>query len=163
LLDDGGVWINFGSLNFHQSDPAMQLGPDECFEIIEKLGFAAPTHADTEIPYMCSPASRHARREKVLSWSAKKHTHIKKVARHRSLPDWIVRGKDPIPALEHFRVAAMSTRIHAHIMSLIDGRRSIVDIAQVLEQQRLMPASEGEASVRGLMIKLFDESQVRRP
>jgi hypothetical protein len=163
LLDDGGVWINFGSLSFHQSDPAAQLGPDECFEIIEQQGFAKPEHKDTEIPYMCSPASRHGRRETVLSWSATKKTHIKKIARHQSLPDWAVRGQDPIPALEHFQVAAMSTRIHAHIMSLIDGRRSIADIAALLEQQRLMPAREAEASVRGLLIKLFDESQIRQP
>jgi hypothetical protein len=163
LLDDGGVWINFGSLSFHQADPAAQLGPDECFEIIEQQGFAKPDHKDTEIPYMCSPASRHSRRETVVSWSATKKTHIKKTARHQSLPDWAVRGQDPIPALEHFRVAAMSTRIHAHIMSLIDGRRSIADIAALLEQQRLMNAREAEASVRGLLIKLFDESQIRRP
>jgi hypothetical protein len=48
-------------------------------------------------------------------------------------------------------------------MSLIDGRRSIADIAALLEEQRLMPAREAEASVRGLLIKLFDESRVRRP
>jgi len=163
LLDDGGVWINFGSLNFHHSDPASQLGPEECFEIIEQQGFERPTHDDTEIPYMRSPASRHSRREVVLSWRASKKTHAKKQSRHQSLPDWIVRGKEPVPSLEHFQVAAMSTRIHAHIMSLIDGRRSIVDIAALLEQQRLMPASEGEASIRGLLIKLFDESQILRP
>jgi hypothetical protein len=163
LLDDEGVWINFGSLSFHQADPAAQFGPDECFEIIEQQGFAKPDHKDTEIPYLCSPASRHGRRETVLSWCARKKTHIKKIPRHQSLPDWAVRGQDPIPALEHFRVAAMSTRIHAHIMSLIDGRRSIADIAALLEEQRLMSAREAEASVRGLLIKLFDESQIRRP
>lgn len=163
LLDENGVWINFGSLNFHQADPASQLGPDECFEIVEAQRFDAPKHRDTKIPYMCSPASRHGREETVLSWSAKKSSHIRKLARHSSLPEWIVRGKEPIPAIEHFRVAAMSTRIHAHIMSLIDGRRSITDIAAVLEEQRLMPANEAEASIRGLLIKLFDESQIRRP
>jgi hypothetical protein len=163
LLDDGGVWINFGSLNFHQADPAAQLGPYECFEIIEKQGFLAPAHADTKMPYMSSPASRHGREEKVLSWSARKKTHIKRPARHEALPDWIVRGKEPIPAIEHFRVAAMSTRIHAHIMSLIDGRRSIADIAELLERERLMPAREAEGSIRSLLIRLFDESQIRRP
>jgi len=163
LLDDGGIWINFGSLNFHQADPAAQYGPDECFEIIEQQGFARPDHQDTKIPYLCSPASRHGRHETVLSWRATKKTHIKKVARHQALPDWVIRGQDPIPALEHFRVAAMSTRIHAHIMSLIDGHRSIADIAALLEQQRLMNTREAEASIRGLLIKLFDESQIRRP
>lgn len=163
LLDDDGVWINFGSLNFHQADPAAQLGPGECFEIVEQQGFHAPVHKDTTIPYMCSPASRHGRQETVLSWSARKKTHVKKVPRHEALPDWIVRGKDPIPALEHFQVTAMSTRIHAQIISLIDGRRSIADIASLLERERLMPAEEAEASIRGLLIRLFDESQLRRP
>ncbi|HUF72112.1 MAG TPA: hypothetical protein VMR74_04335 [Gammaproteobacteria bacterium] len=163
LLEDDGVWINFGSLNFHQADPAAQLGPDECFEIVEQQGFDAPVHTDTRIPYLCSPASRHGRRETVLSWRALKKRHIKGPARHEALPDWIVRGREPIPAIEHFRVAAMSTRIHAQIMSLIDGRRSIADIAGLLERERLMPAIEAEASIRGLLIKLFDESQIRRP
>lgn len=163
LLEDDGVWINFGSLSFHQADPAAQLGPDECFEIVEQQGFEAPVHTDTKIPYLCSPASRHGRRETVLSWRAAKKRHIKRPARHEALPDWIVRGKEPIPAIEHFRVAAMSTRIHAQIMSLIDGRRSIADIAGLLERERLMPAIEAEASIRGLLIKLFDESQIRRP
>jgi len=162
-LDDNGVWINFGSLSFHQSDPAAQFSPDECFEIIEANGFAAPSHRETVIPYLNSPASRHARRETVLSWSAVKSAHRKKVARHQSLPDWIVRGRDPIPASEHFKGAASTTRIPAHIMAMIDGKRSIADMAKLLEQQRLMPARDGEAAIRGLLIKLYDESRIRRP
>lgn len=163
LLDENGIWINFGSLNFHQADPAAQLGPAECLELMGQLGFEVANTADTEIPYLSSPASRHGRREQVFSWGAVKKTHIKKLRRHESLPDWIVRGKDPIPALEHFRVAAMSTRIHAHVISLIDGKRSIADIATLLEQQRLMSADDAQSSIRGLLIKLFDESQIRRP
>jgi len=162
-LADGGVWINFGSLNFHHNDPARQLGPDECFEIMAAHGFDEPWHADTAIPYMCSPASRLARRETVLSWRASKRTHARRPERHQSLPDWIVRGREPVPALEHFRVAAASTRIHAHIMAMIDGKRSIADMAALLEQQRLMGAADAEAAIRGLLIKLYDESQIRRP
>lgn len=162
-LDDGGVWLNFGSLNFHRSDPAAQLGPEECFEILDDEGFDAGVRTDTEIPYLCSPASRHRRRETVLSWSAAKRRHVKKVERHQSLPDWIVRGREPVPAIEHFRVAATTTRIHAYIMAMIDGRRSIADMAAQLERERLMPANDAEAAIRGLLIKLFDESQIRRP
>ena len=162
-LADGGAWINFGSLNFHRSDPAAQLAPEECFEVLERQGFAVERQADTAIPYLCSPASRHGRRETVLSWCAAKQSHQKKLERHQSLPDWIVRGRDPIPAIEQFRVTAATTRIHAHIMSLIDGKRSIADMAALLEQQRLMPARDAESAVRGLLIKLYDESQIRRP
>ena len=162
-LADGGAWINFGSLNFHRSDPAAQLGPEECVEILEQQGFSVESRADTEIPYLCSPASRHGRRETVFSWGAAKQSHRKKLERHQALPDWIVRGRDPIPAIEPFRVTAATTRIHAYIMSLIDGQRSIADMAALLEQQRLMPARDAEAAVRGLLIRLYDESQIRRP
>ena len=99
----------------------------------------------------------------MLSWCAAKRTHRKKLERHQALPDWIVRGRDPVPAIEQFRVTAATTRIHAFIMSLIDGKRSIADMAAELERQRLMPSRDAEASIRGLLIRLYDESQIRRP
>jgi hypothetical protein len=162
-LADGGAWINFGSLNFHQADPALQLGPDECFEILAAQGFELANHTDSAIPYLSSPASRYARRETVLSWRAVKRTRVRQAERHSALPEWLVRGREPVPALEHFRVAAASTRIHAHVMAMIDGKRSIADMARLLEQQRLMAAGDAEAAIRGLLIRLFDESQTRRP
>jgi hypothetical protein len=162
-LDDDGIWINFGSLNFHDSDPAARLSPAECIETIEQQGFSIAATGDTVIPYLCSPASRHGRRERVFSWGATRTRRAKRPDRHQALPDWIVRGNEPVPAIEHFQVAAMSTRIHSHVMSLIDGKRSIADMALLLEQQRLMPAADAEASIRGLLIRLFDESQIRRP
>lgn len=161
LLADGGCWINFGSLSFHGADPAEQLTPEECVERIESAGFETPDRCDNEIPYLCSPASRHARRELVLSWAARKATHIRKLPRHEALPDWLVRGRDPVPQLEDFRVQAMSTRIHAFIMSLIDGRRSIVDMASVLEQQGLMTRREAEPAIRSFLVKMYEESQRR--
>ncbi|MGW8368409.1 MAG: hypothetical protein ACWGPN_06980 [Gammaproteobacteria bacterium] len=129
--------------------------------MIAQQGFSEPACRDTEIPYLRSPASRHARTETVLSWSAKKQRHQKRITRHEALPDWLVRGRDPVPQLEHFRMQAMSTRIHAFVISLVDGKRSIADMAAVLEQQRLMTAEEAESSIRGLLIKLYDESQSR--
>jgi hypothetical protein len=162
LLTDSGRWINFGSLSFHSADPAEQLGPDECFEAIEAAGFDTPVRRDVEIPYLCSPASRHGRRETALCWSATKRDHVKKVPRHASLPEWLVRGKEPVPQLEHFRVQAISTRIHAFIMSLIDGRRSLGDMVQILEEQRLMTRAEAEPAVRAFLITLYEESRRRR-
>ena len=161
LLADGGRWMNFGSLSFHRADPALQFSREECMEIVESAGFDTPDCRDTEIPYLCSPASRHSRRECVLGWVTTKREHLKKVARHESLPDWLVRGKEPVPQLEHFVAQAMSTRIHAFIMSLIDGRRSLIDMAKVLEEQRLMTREEAEPAIRSFLIKMYEESQRR--
>jgi SAM-dependent methyltransferase/uncharacterized protein YbaR (Trm112 family) len=159
LLDTDGIWINFGSLSFHHRDPALALSPEECAEIVAAAGFAQPVMEDTEIPYMCSPASRHGRRELTLTWSAKKHTHAKRVPRHEALPDWLVRGKEPVPALDAFRLQAASTRIHAFIMSLIDGRRTLADMAKLFEEQKLMRREEAEPAIRSFLIKMYEDAR----
>jgi SAM-dependent methyltransferase len=159
LLAAGGRWVNFGSLSFHSADPARWLTREECAEIIAASGFGAPELAESTIPYMCSPASRHGRRERVLSWTATKNRSAKKAPRHEALPDWLVRGKDPVPLLDSFRAQATATRIHAFIMSLIDGRRSVGDMAQVLEQQNLMTRAEAEPAIRSFLIKMYEDSR----
>lgn len=159
LLGAGGRWINFGSLNFHAPDPAERLSVDECVEAVAGAGFDAPAVDERELPYMCSPASRHGRREHVVTWSAAKRRAVRKVPRHEALPDWIVRGREPVPLLDAFRAQAMSTRIHAYIMSLIDGRRSLDDIAGVLVEQQLMTRDEAAPAIRSFLIRMYDDSR----
>jgi len=53
----------------------------------------------------------------------------------------------------------MSTRIHAFIMSLIDGKRSIKEMAVVLESQRLMTKQEAEPAIRTFLTKMYDDAQ----
>jgi len=159
LLAAGGRWLNFGSLSFHVPDAAARYGVDECAAAIEDSGFAAPSVAEHEIPYLCSPASRHGRRERVVAWRADKAEDVKKIPRHEALPDWLVRGADPVPVLESFRVQALSTQIHAFIMSLIDGKRSLKDIAKVIVEQRLMGEQEAEPAIRSFLIKMYDDSR----
>lgn len=159
LLREGGRWLNFGSLTFATPDPALRYGPAEASDIVAAHGFSAPELREDEIPYMCSPASRHARRERVVSWRAEKTSTVKKVPRHEALPDWLVRGKDPVPALDAFKTQAMSTRIHAFIMSLIDGRRSLKDMADVMAEQKLMPRDDAEGALRTFLIRMYEDSR----
>ena len=46
-------------------------------------------------------------------------------------------------------------------MSLIDGQRSIRDMAKVLEAQRLMPAQQAEQAIRGFLTTMHEEA-IRR-
>ena len=67
-------------------------------------GFSTPDFRESEtIPYMCSPASRHGRQETVFTFAAEKTEKVKAPERHKALPDWIVTGKEPVPALESFQ------------------------------------------------------------
>jgi hypothetical protein len=159
LLCERGRWLNFGSLSFHDADPAARYGLDECRAALEENGFDDIALEEREIPYLSSPASRHARRERVVTWSARKCADVKKVPRHQALPDWLVRGTDAVPLDDAFRSQAAATRIHALLMSMIDGRRSIKDMAQILVEQRLMTVAEAEPTLRAFFIKMQDDAR----
>ena len=159
LLGDDGHWLNFGSLNFHDPDPAAQYGIDECRAALEENGFGDLRFEEREIPYLSSPASRHARRERIVCWSARKQRDVKKVPRYHALPEWLVRGTDPVPLNEAFRNQATVTRIHAILMSLIDGRRSIKDIVKLIVEQRLMTEAEAEPALRSFFINMHDDAK----
>jgi len=159
LLSDGGRWINFGSLAFDHPQKSRCYSTEETISIVEASGFAAPKTKDETIPYMCSPSSRHGRQETVFTFAAEKTGKVDAPARHKALPDWIVTGKEPVPALKSFRSQAMSTQIHSYIMSIIDGKRTMADMAEILEQQKLMTKEEAVPALRNFFTRMYDDSQ----
>ena len=112
-------------------------------------------------PYLDSPVSRHARRESIVTLCARKTADLGELPRYQSLPDWLARGRTPIPLLPAFQTQAMTTRIHAFIMTLVDGKRSLLDIAALLEEQQLMTKADAEIAIRGFLIKMFEEAVQR--
>ncbi|MCP4299178.1 MAG: hypothetical protein GY783_01215, partial [Gammaproteobacteria bacterium] len=72
LLRENGRWVNFGSLAFSSPERARRYSPEETKAIVAENGFSDPYVSQKTIPYMCSPASRHGRQEKVFSFSAYK-------------------------------------------------------------------------------------------
>ncbi len=159
LLRAGGRWVVFGSLAFSNRDAAYNYGPEEALEIVAEAGFDTPVLREETIPYMDSPHSRHGRREQVVVLSARKNAEHKTPPRHVALPDYLVKSDEPVPLLEAFRLQATTTRIHAALMSLVDGKRSIAEMATMLAENGFMSRDEAETSVRNFLIKMFDEAQ----
>jgi len=158
LLTDGGTWINHGSVAFQSPDPALRLTLEELGCLAAEMGFQTTSGREASLPYMNCPDSRHGRIETVSTSRALKVETLEKPEKHRALPDWIVTGKCPVPALPSFQTQAMTTRIHAFIMSLIDGQRSLKDMAWEMEAQQLMTRQEGEEALRGFLTKMYDEA-----
>ncbi|MEQ1802091.1 MAG: PqqD family protein [Gammaproteobacteria bacterium] len=159
LLKPGGRWICFGSLAFSQPEAASRYSLEEVLAIVMDSGFAEPDVREDEIPYMSSPASRHGRRELVVTIGATKTDPVARPPRHRALPDWLVAGTQPVPLLPAFQLQAMTTRIYGFIMGLIDGRRSVADMAKLLADQRLMTREEAEPAIRTFLTKMYEDSQ----
>ncbi|TVS14682.1 MAG: methyltransferase domain-containing protein [Gammaproteobacteria bacterium] len=159
LLQPDGRWISFGSLSFSHADPALCLSLEETLAMVEAAGFAAPDVVEAEIPYMCSPASRHGRREQLVTFCADRIKEIPQPERHTALPDWIVTGRQPVPVLPHFQMQMLTSRVHLFIMSLIDGKRTLEDMAQLMEAQQLMSRAEAEPAIRTFLERLYEDSQ----
>lgn len=159
LLTPDGRWVIFGSLAFGHPEYAQRYSLEELVEVLADAGFERPDVIETTIDYLCSPASRHGRREQVVTISATKAAEATPLERHTALPDWLVQSNLAVPLLSSFETQAMSTRIHAFVMSLIDGKRSIAEMAKLMEEQQLMPQTEADAAIRGFLIKMYDESR----
>ena len=159
LLKKEGRWVNFGSLAFASPSQSRCYSPEEVKVIVAENGFSDPYVSQATIPYMCSPASRHGRRERVFTFSAYKERSTNNPGRHKALPDWLVAGNEPVPATAAFRQQAMTTQIYSFIMSLIDGKRSIREMASILEKQRLMSQEEAIPAIRSFLTKMYDDAQ----
>jgi hypothetical protein len=158
-LKPGGRWINFGSLAFSRAAHAERLSLEEVSGFMPKAGFAGFEVREAAIPYMRSPASRHARVESTISWVANKVGPPTETPRTRVLPDWLLQPDKPVPRTPAIEMQAISSRVHAFLLALINGERSMRDMARVLVEQRLMSAQEAEPQVRLFLARLHEQTE----
>jgi len=161
LLAPGGFWINHGSLAFAGGAPADALSLEELLEALPGAGFTRPAAREAQIPYLASPASRHARLETVVTLSAHKERDVEAPPPGRAVPDWLRQLDRPVPALPQFRAQSLSTRVYAFLLAMIDGERTIRDMARLMEQQKLMAAADAEPAIRGFLARVLQEMDQR--
>lgn len=158
-LKPGGRWINTGSLAFSRAAHAERVGLEEVRELVPAAGFAELTVRETTLPYMRSPASRHSRLESVVTWVARKSGAPAEVPRERALPSWLLQPDLPVPRTPAFEMRAISSRVHAFLLAMINGERSMRDMAKMLVDQRLMAPDEADAQVRLFLMRLHEETE----
>ena len=162
LLAPGGQWINHGSLAFADSGPGEAWSLEELVDALPSAGFTRPEPSESRQPYLASPASRHARIESVITFRARKERDLPAPPPGRELPRWIQEPDLPVPVLPQIRAQALSTRVYAFLLAMIDGERTIRDMARLMEQQKLMPAEDALPAIRGFLARAFREAG-RRP
>lgn len=159
-LRPGGRWINTGSLAFASDDPVRRLALEEVVAIVAAAGFGGVEPREETVPYLCSPASRHGRLETVVTFAVTKREAVRDPGPPRRAPDWLRRTDIPVPLLPELQGRQLELRVLAHVAALVDGRRSIRDMARVLVEQRLMTAEEAEPAVREFLARLHDEARM---
>ena len=159
LLKPGGRWINSGSMAFSRAAHADRIGLEEALEMLPAAGFSDVAVRENTLPYMRSPASRHSRLENVVTWVVRKSGEAAETPRARVLPEWLLQTDRPVPRSPAFEMQAISSRVHAFLLAMINGERSARDMARMLVEQRLMSAEEAEPQVILFLTRLHEESE----
>ena len=159
LLKPGGRWINSGSMAFSRAAHVDRIGLEEALEMLPGAGFGEVSVRENTLPYMRSPASRHSRLENVVTWVGRKSGAASETPRARVLPEWLLHPDRPVPRTRALEMQAISTRVHAFLLALINGERSARDMARMLVEQRLMTADEAEPQVILFLTRLHEDSE----
>ena len=75
------------------------------------------------------------------------------------MPPWLLQPDLPVPRTPAFEMRAISSRVHAFLLAMINGERSMRDMAKMLVDQRLMAPDEADAQVRLFLMRLHDETE----
>ena len=68
-------------------------------------------------------------------------------------------SRRPVPLPSAVADRALALRVEGYVASLVDGRRSVADIAARLVEERLLLPDEAAGIVQGFLERLFDEAR----
>jgi SAM-dependent methyltransferase/uncharacterized protein YbaR (Trm112 family) len=154
LLRPGGRWVNFGSLAFPSRRPAARWSVEDVLALVADAGFSVAAHGDRRLPYLQSPASRHGRVETVAWFAADKARRAPREATPPGSPAWLEDTTLPVPRTPALDLHGNATRIQAVLLALVDGRRSIEEIAAVVAAQGLLAHDDARVAIRALLDRL---------
>jgi uncharacterized protein YbaR (Trm112 family) len=125
VLVPGGRWLNYGPLLFPPSRPAAyRYAREEVAEIAQLAGFEITRETDELMRFAYSPLAARGRLEHCIAFSAQKG--------QPKADAWLQIPHLPIPDFPGRAELRHESAAFNAIMALVDGRRSINDIASQL-------------------------------
>jgi hypothetical protein len=101
---------NFGSLAFSRAAHVERVSLEEVIAQLPQSGFADFQARENTMPYMRSPASRHARIECTVAWLAKQGGITRRVAARTARPGLAAERRQTVPRSRAFEMQAISSR-----------------------------------------------------
>jgi uncharacterized protein YbaR (Trm112 family) len=131
VLRPGGLWVNLGPLRF-QAVLSRAYSIDEVLEIVASSAFELQSHDRQQLPYFHSPVSGSHRTDLVFRFAARKTGEAAAPEIGETLPPWVANPLTPIPITPALIALGRTSMFTAGVLSMIDGQRSIVDVARDL-------------------------------
>jgi hypothetical protein len=152
-LRPGGTWLNFGPLRF-QGALSRQYVIDEVHELVASASFDLGTRFSEDVPYFHSPHSGNHRTDRVFGFAAKKSGDAHAFTPPHLFAPWLADTSLPVPVASSFAGLQRTSIFTVGILSMIDGRRSISDLATALAEQWGVPRDAIEAELRPFLARL---------
>ena len=153
MLRPGGLWVNLGPLRF-QSVLSRAYTSEEVLEIVAGSGFDLATRSREHVPYVDSPASGVRRIDTVLRFSARKTDETRPFEIPEAVAPWIANPLAPIPITPELVAVGRRAMSVTGVLAMIDGTRSIVDIARELGQAWGVDPAQVQRQLRGFLASL---------
>lgn len=156
-LAPGGRWLSFGPLSFESQAPEDRLTPEEMGQALEAAGFAVEHTALCRVDYLHSPHAMGRRGEEVFLFVATRGDAVAEALPFDFYPEWMIDGRQPIPALELFDGLRAERTFDVEILKCIDGRASIEDIVVMLSSRYGLERGRCRNTVNRFFSRLFEE------
>jgi len=101
-------------------------------EIVGTSGFETRAELREQVPYFACPESGFTRLELVYGFTARKIDDAPPVGRADLRPAWLTDRRSPVPLLPEWAPVQGAAVVAHAVLSLVDGHRSISDIADAL-------------------------------
>jgi uncharacterized protein YbaR (Trm112 family) len=153
VLRPGGLWVNFGPLRFH-AVLSRSYAIEEVLEIVAGSAFELAAHDHQELAYFDSPVSGSRRTDRVFRFAARKTGEAPAVEIPDPLPPWVANPLLPIPITPALVQLGRTTMFTTGVLAMIDGSRSIVDLARELQKSWGVDPARLQDELRAFLAQL---------
>ena len=159
LLAKGGTWINTGPLAFRHRNEAWCYGRGGGARARrrERLRDRRERAEDSAVPSVARERPRPNRARGDLQRDESRGR--RSAGAPGEHPPWLVDTTRAVPDLDELVVASTQRLLQAQILAAIDGKRSIVEIAQFVAKRYGLQKSEAEGAVRRLLREMYDATR----
>lgn len=141
LLKPGGRWVNLGPLKYDLDVPvSRRFAREELFDLAKRAGFRTGSSKSATLPYLVSRLNGRGKVEWVLAFSAiRLEAPESGSGPDTDPPPWLVFRHLPIPTFEGQALFWSEASMIRMVVSAIDGRRTLDDIARRVAERADQP------------------------
>jgi len=161
-LPVGGYWLNFGSLVFHQRNPALCFTIEEVIDVAADYGFEIECHKSEVIPYLKSPHNVGYRMEQVWCWRAVKTKSIAPPQLTQNLPPWLLDFNQAVPAAPYLANLSRYNALSGEVLGWANGQLSLKKMASRLAKKHKVDKDEAKKTLIQLYRNAYEQSQTKR-